>query len=170
MGNSSRFSISALHRFKSGFQPATWAQYHRVFRQFIAFLETESIHLLQVNTITLLSFMEFCYNSSMLQANISNYMSAIRAMFIVHGLNTQPFKDERLPLFIKFLKINVVFRPKTIKLISIEVLQQIITACDALQHPMVYKALYLFCFFSFMRLSNVLPHSSAAFDITRHLT
>ena len=97
-------------------------------------------------------------------------MSAIRAMFLVHGLNTQPFKDERIPLYIKSLKINAVFRPKTIKLISIEVLQKIITACNALQHPIVYKVLYLFCFFSFMRLSNVLPHSSAAFDITRHLT
>ena len=170
MRNSSRFSTSALHRLKSGFRPATWAQYHRIFRQFIALVDTESIQLLQVNTITLPSFMEFCYNSGMSQANILNYMSAIRAMFIVHGLNTQPFKDKRIPLYIKSLKINAVFRPKTIKLISIEVLQQIIMACNALQYPVVYKALYRFCFFSFMRLSNVLPHSSAAFDITRHLT
>ena len=170
MENSSRFSTSALHRLKSGFWPATWAQYHRIFRQFIAFLEAETIPLVQVNTITLLSFMEFCYHSGMSQANISNYMSAIRAMFIVHGLNTQPFKYERIPLYTKSLKINAVFRPKTIKLISIEVLQQIIRACNALQHPVVYKALYLFCFFSFMRLSKVLPHSSVAFDITRHLT
>ena len=114
--------------------------------------------------------MEFCFDSGMSQANISNYMSAIRAMFIVHGLNTHPFKDERIPLYIKSLKINAVFQPKTIKLISIEILQQIVAVCSGLQYPMVYKALYLFCFFSFMRLSNVLPHSSASFDITRHLT
>ena len=77
MGNSSRFSTSALHILKKGFHPATWAQYHKMFRQFIAFLETETIQLLQVNTIILLSFMEFCRNSGMSQANISNYMSAI---------------------------------------------------------------------------------------------
>ena len=165
-GNCSQFSTLALHRLKSGFRPATWAQYHRAFKQFIAFLESESIQLLQVNTITLLAFMEFCYCSGMSQSSISNSMAAIRAMFIVYGLNTQPFKDERIPLYIKSLTINAAFRPKAIKLISIEVLQQIVTACSALQHPVVYKALYLFCFFSFLRLSNILPHSSTAFDIT----
>ena len=97
-------------------------------------------------------------------------MSAISAMFIVYALNTQPFKDERIPFYIKYLKINAVFRLKTVKLISIEVLQQIIMVCNALQHPVLYKALYLFSFFSFLRLSNILPHSAAAFDITRHLT
>ena len=91
-------------------------------------------------------------------------------MFIVHGFNTQPFKDERLSLYIKSHKINAVFKPKTMKLISIEILQQIVTVCNILQHPVVYKALYIFCFFSFMRLSNILPHSSAPFDLTRHFT
>ena len=42
--------------------------------------------------------------------------------------------------------------------------------CNALQHPVFYKALYLFYFFPFLRLSNILPHSAVAFDITRHLT
>ena len=101
---------------------------------------------------------------------ITCLLLAIRAMFVVHGLNTEPFKDERLPLYIKSLKINAVFKPKTIKLVSIEMLQQIVAVCSALQHPIIYKALYLFGFFSFIRLSNVLSHSSAAFDITRHLT
>ena len=68
--NCSRFSTSALHRLKSGFRSATWAQYHRTFRQFIAFLESESTQLLQVNTITLLAFMEFCYTSGMFQSSI----------------------------------------------------------------------------------------------------
>ena len=123
-----------------------------------------------MNTITLLAFMEFCCHSGMSQANISKSMAGIRSMFIVYGLNTQPFKDERISLYIKSLKINAAFTPKTVKLISIEVLQQIVTVCSALQHPVVYKALYLFCFFSFLRLSNILPHSAIAFDMTRHLT
>ena len=88
-----------------------------MFAQFIAFLELEKIPILQVNTIALLSFMEFCYQSGLSQANISNHLCAIRAMFIVHGLNTEPFKDHRLPLYIKSLKINAVFQPNTSKLV-----------------------------------------------------
>ena len=87
-----------------------------MFAQFIAFLELQKIHILQVNTIVLLSFMKFCYQSGLSQANISNHLSAVRAMFIVHGLNTDCFKDHRLPLYIKSLKINAVFNPTMSKL------------------------------------------------------
>ena len=38
-----------------------------------------------------------------------------------------------------------------------------------LEYPIVYQALYLLCFFSFLRLSNILPHSVNTFDITRQL-
>ena len=114
--------------------------------------------------------MEFCYQSGVSKINISNHLLAIRAMFIVYGLNTNPFKDERLPLYIKSLKINALFNPRMSKLVSIDMLQQIVQVCSKLQFLVVYKALYLFCFFSFMRLSNVLPYSSAHFDVTRHLT
>ena len=141
-----------------------------MFSQFIAFLETEKISLLQVNTIVLLSFMEFCFQSDLSQPNIANHLSAIRAMFIIYGINTAPFKDDRLPLYMKAFKINATFQPKMLKLISIETLQKIITLCSQFQFPLIYQALYLFCFFSFMRLSNILPHSSAQFDVTRHLT
>ena len=141
-----------------------------MFAQFLAFLEFEKIHILQVNTIVLLSFMEFCYQSGLSQANIANHLSAIRAMFIVHGLITDSFKDHRLPLYIKSLKINAVFKPTMSKIVSIDMLQNIVALCDQKQFPVVFKALYLFCFFSFMRLSNILPHSAAQFDLTRHLT
>ena len=66
----SQFTALALDRLKNGLRPATWLQYNRMFAQFIAFLETENIPLLQVNTVVLLSFMEFCYKSGLSQANI----------------------------------------------------------------------------------------------------
>ena len=91
-------------------------------------------------------------------------------MFIVYGLNTEIFKDDRLHLYIKSLKINAVFKPRMSKLVSIDMLHQIVQVCSQMQFSVVYKVFYLFCFFSFMRLSNVLPHSSAHFDVTRRLT
>ena len=129
-----------------GFRPATWAQYQRMFTHFIAFLETENVRLLQMTTITLLAFMEFCHNSGFSQANISNYMSGIRAMFIVHGLNTDSFKDERLPLYIKSLKINAAFTPRTTELVSVDILQQIVSACMKLQDPVIYLFIYVYSF------------------------
>ena len=42
--------------------------------------------------------------------------------------------------------------------------------CGALEHPIVYKALYVFTYFSFLRMSNILPHSTTAYDFTRHIS
>ena len=38
-----------------------------------------------------------------------------------------------------------------------------------LEHDIVYQALYLLCFFSVLRLSNILPHSVSTFDVKRQL-
>ena len=62
------------------------------------------------------------------------------------------------------------FRLPLSKIVSVDMLQNIVALCDQKQFPPVFKALYLFCFFSFMRLSNILPQSAAQFDVTRHLT
>ena len=66
--------------------------------------------------------------------------------------------------------MNVHLTLKPIRTISIQMLHQILQVCDSLQTPIVFKALYLFTFFSFLRLSNILPHAVKQFDVTRHLT
>ena len=46
---------------------------------------------------------------------------------------------------------------------------QIVTAAAHLQFPVAYKVLHLLALFSFLRLSNILPHMANSFDKTRHL-
>ena len=41
--------------------------------------------------------------------------------------------------------------------------------CNHLEHPHVFTTVYLLAFFSFMRVSNIVPHSRAQYDHTRHL-
>ena len=140
-----------------------------MFREFLCFLEISQVSTLQVNTVVILAFMEFLTQKGLSHANISNHLAAIRASFIMYGLNTTPFRDERLPLFLKALKINAPLSFKSQKIITTDVLQCILLMCDALQEPVIFKALYLFTFFSFLRMSNILPQTVAKFDVTRHL-
>ena len=160
---------SALERLHSGFRPATALQYNSMFRHFLEFLEMAQLPTLQVNTVTLLSYMEYLHQKGLSHPNISNHLSAIRASFIMYGLDTQAFRDERIPLFVKALRINAPLSLKSQKIITIQMLQQILSICDSLSEPLIFKALYLFTFFSFLRMSNILPHSVARFDATRHL-
>ena len=161
---------AAIQRLRSGFRPATMNQYTRMFRDFLYFLEKAQTSPFQVNTVIILAFMERLHQKGLSQANISNHMAAIRAMFIVYGLNTAPFKDERLPLFVKSLKINAPLSLRGQKIITTQMLQQIVAISQTMDNPLVFRTLYLFTFFFFLRLSNILPHSVQKFDPTRHLT
>ena len=67
------------------------------------------------------------------------------------------------------LLINRPLAPVVKILIDHTLLLQIVTVSAHLQFPLVYTPLYLLAFFSFLRISNILPHTAKNFDKTRHL-
>ena len=137
---------------------------------FISFQEAAGLPSYQVNVTLLLSFLEYLHENNISSGQIQNYLAALRAMHIGHGLETAPFKDERLPLFLKATRIQRPFHPKVLAHLDLSLLEKIINLCDHMQFPQVFKPLYLLMFFSFLRMSNVLPHGINKFDFTRHLS
>ena len=127
------------------------------------------LSLPQVATLDVLAYMEYLHRNGMSPSNITNYITGIRAFHILYGLNTDQFRDQRIPLFVKALQINRPLKPTIVLALDVNLLEQILGACQQLQFPLVFKSLYLFCFFSFLRLSNILPHSASAFDNSRQL-
>ena len=81
----------------------------------------------------------------------------------MHRLHTFAFRDERLPLF------QAPFNPRIIAHLDVPLLEQIIKQCEHPQFLVVFRPLYSIVFFSFLRVSNVLPHFTAKFDHTRQL-
>ena len=61
------------------------------------------------------------------------------------------------------------FDPTIRPILDVAKLHALLGLCEIVPHSNVFKALYLTCFFSFLRLSNILPHSLSTFDVTRHL-
>ena len=74
-----------------------------------------------------------------------------------------------IPLFIKAVNLNRPLQPKRQLTIDEALLEAIIFACLSLHSPLVFKALYLLVFYSFLRLSNILPHSVSSCDTSSHL-
>ena len=139
-----------------------------MFGLFLAFLVALDLSLPQVATMHVLAFMEYLLQHGMSASNIINHITATRTMLIIYNCDTAAFRDQRIPLFIKSVKIKRIFQPKLHFVIDEEVLKQIVSKCFLLQSPHTFIALYLFTFFSFLRLSNILPHSIAAFDMYKH--
>ena len=127
------------------------------------------LSLPEITALDVLAFMEYLAQSGLSPDNITNHITGTRSMSIIYGLNTVPFRDQRIPLFVKSLKINRFLAPVVKLVIDHTALLQIFTVSDHLQFPLVYKALYLLAFFSFLRISNILPHAARNFDKTRHL-
>ena len=162
-------AAQACKRLWTGFRPATLASYGRMFQLFLAFLVVVDLSLPGVTSMDILAFMEYLAQSGMSPDHITNHITAIRSMCIVYGINTIPFRDHRIPLFIKSLKLNRAFAPHVPLIIDETLLLQIIIASAYLQFPLIFKPLYLLAVFSFLRLSNILPHTTTTFDKTRHL-
>ena len=140
-----------------------------MFALFLGFLVAMGLSLSQVSTMDVLAFMEYLLESGMSAANITNHLTAIRSMLIIYNCDASAFRDHRIPLFIKSVKINRSLKPVFNTVIDENILLSMILACDNFSHPIIFRALYLFTYFSFLRLSNILPHTVATFDSSRHL-
>ena len=149
----------AFDRLWLGFRPATLASYQHMFRLFMAFLVVLDLSLHQISRMDILAFMKYLSESGMSPDNIVNHWTAVRSLAIIYAIDTSPFHDNRIPLFVKSLKINRRFQPKTTFGVDEHLLLSMITVSQHLSNPLVFTALYLFCFFSFLRLSNMLPHA-----------
>ena len=88
----------------------------------------------------------------------------------MYALNTDSFRDKRLLLFIKALKINAHLSLKSQKNhYNSHAAANSTYVCDTLHDPTLFRPLHLFTFFFSLRVSNILPHSMKKFDVTRQL-
>ena len=166
----SPLAVKASARTLEAFRPKTRRAYDSMFRVFVAFCIYSGVIMLDVNLKVILPFMECLVSNHCSCAMIENYLSAIKAKFILFELPFVVFSHPKIKYFVRSLKIN---RPLTLKahnLIDLSTLRQLSKACSQVPNGQVYRAVILTGFFAFMRLSNLAPHSLASFDPTRHLT
>ena len=166
----SPLAAKASARTMEAFRPKTRQAYDSMFRVFVAFCIYSGVVLPDVNLRVILSFMECLVSNKCSCAVIENYLSAIKAMFVLFELPFAVFSHPKIKYFVKSIKIN---RPLTLKvhnLIDLSTLRQLSKACLQVPDGQVYRAVILTGFFAFMRLSNLTPHSLTSFDPTRHLT
>ena len=96
--------------------------------------------------------MGYLAESGMSPDNIVNHLTVIKSLCIIYACDTTPFRDQRLPFFVKSLKINRNFQPKLTFLVDGHLLLKIVTVSQHLPNSLVLTALYLFTFFLFLKI------------------
>ena len=152
------------------FRPKTHRAYESMFRTFVAFCLFTKSSLIHINVKVVLSFLECLVANECSASMIANYVSAIKASFIMYDLPFETLDHPKVKYFLKALRINRPITTTSHNVITISHLLEISKPCDFLTSPQVYRATFLLGFFAFLRLSNLAPHARADFDHTRHLT
>ena len=146
------------------------SSYTRKFRIFVAFCCFINVSLHHLTPLILLSFLEFLAVNQISTSNMANYISAIKTTLAMHGVSTTAFYDQRISLFQKSMRMTRQFTVKIKKIIDVDMLKNIVSTCDTMWMGQIFKAVYLVAFFSFMRISNLVPHKISAFSPLEQLT
>ena len=111
-----------------------------------------------------LTFLEFLTFNGLSPPAILNYVSTIKTKFTIFSLDTSPFLILRIKYFHKSLLLHRPFKVALKSIIDPEPLTQILKQCDFMFMGTVYKAAYLLSFYSFLRISNLVPHNINSYN------
>ena len=142
--NEALMSLSAKEatRLHQAFCPKTRGAYFNMFRTCVAFCVYIKCLLVEIDIKVVLSFLEYLVINDCSTSMVENYVSAIKAHFVLYHLSFVVFEHPKLKYFLKALSIN---RPLTVKpynIISVERLAQILAACENLTSGLVYRAIF----------------------------
>ena len=101
---------------------------------------------------------------------LANYLSAIKASFVLYDLPYHVLIHPKIKLFQKSVRINRPLNFVSHNIIDVQRLEQISSACDGFKCAQVLRAVFLTGFFWFFRLSNLVPHSLTSLDPSHYLT
>ena len=136
----------------------------------MAFCYHIGILMSSVNVKVVLTFLESLNKNGVCPNMLSNYLSAIKAKFVIYGLPTKCLECRRIYYYVKSHRINRPLNISRCNIISIEDLYSLVAHCDELYMGQVFKAFSSWLFSGFFRLSNLCPHSFDSYDFTRHLS
>ena len=90
---------------------------------------------------------------------ISNVIAAVKSRLQAFGVDVSYWHSCRITYFCKSLVQSKSLKVNMPKVINFHMLKQIILACDTFPEPCLFKTVYLIAFYSFLRISNLVPHS-----------
>ena len=157
--------LSKAHQhLQSAFRHTTTKAYTTKFRIFIAFCIFAQFSIFHLNSNHILVFLEFLVFNGTSTASIANYLSAIKAKLSIYGVDVSPFSHPQIRYFTRSVTLAVPLKISLKTIIDVDTLKAIILKCDNMYMGQIFKAAFLLSFFSFLRISNLFPHSMQTFN------
>ena len=156
-------------RVTSAYRPKTLKAHHLHFTLFLHFLQFIDQDILLISHSSILAFIELlCFNNLSLRS-IQAYLSSIKSKCRSLSLPLEPFTHHSVALALRSIALNVPSIRRVKGIFDLQSLSSIIYTCSSLPLGPIYKALFLTAFFTFFRLSNLVPNSVSSFFPLSHL-
>ena len=150
-------------------RPSTQLAYSRHFQNFLLFFTFASFNIQDFTVSHVLVFCEFLYKNNYSAAAMGNALAAIKSTLLTYGLDVTMFEDTRVAYYIKSIRLKQPFKASLPAIIDFKLLRQIVIECEKFAYPTLFKSVYLTAFYSFLRLSNLVPHSIGTFSALEQL-
>ena len=151
------------------FRPATDSNYTSMFRLFLAFTVFMKLSIFKLSPLIIVAYLQFLETNKFSPSAMANHISAIKAKLSLYGISVAMFQDPRIKYFHKAMILHQPFKAQLKKIIDIDTLHLIVRICDSMYMGQVFKAVYTLAYFSFLRLSNLVPHTTAQYSPLYHL-
>ena len=159
----------AAARISSAYRPKTMRTHTSHLTLFLQFLQFINIDILQASHSSVLAFIELLQFNGLSAVSIEAYISSLRSQFKALNLPVSPLAHHSVYLALRSISLHVPSPCRVKGIFDIQSLNDIVSLCDNFHMGFVYKAVFLLSFFSFMRLSNLVPPSIPSFSPLVHL-
>ena len=151
----------------TAYRPSTDQAHRTHFSTYLSVLLFYSLPL-NVSAQNILIFLEFLVKNHLSPRVVRNYFASISSLAKFYHMDSSDLSHPAVFRFLRSLSINSTFRPTPRGVFSIRIMYDISKACDSLQDPILYRAIFLTAFYAFLRLSNIAPHSIRQFSQSKH--
>ena len=132
-------------------RPKTRQAYTKMFRVFLAFCVYMQVALMEIDVNVILSLCECLVVNHCSVSMIVNYLSAIKASFVLYNMPYSLLDHPRIKYFQKSMRIKRSLAVTSHNVIDLSMLERISKTCDHLNFPAVFRAIFLTSFFGFFQ-------------------
>lgn len=154
---------------KAAYAAGTQKNHQTFWRTYITFCLYFKLRPRPASTHTVCLFAQFLSRSHT-PKSVSNYVVGVKLLHLMGGFEPPSLQSFEFRITMKGIERLAKHTPNRAPPIIPEILQQLAAVCDLTDRMEVtFLCSFLFTFFLFARVSNIVPTSSAKFDVNMHL-
>ena len=157
-------------RKKCAYRRGTSQNHMSMFRTYLGFCLRYKLQDINPEHLTLCLYIEFLTRTFQSHRSILNYLSGVRTLHKLVGSPCAAIDSYDVHLMQRAIALTLDRSLPQRQPITLDILYQLLNICDITEpHGAIYRCIFTMAFFVMLRLSNLVPSTSATFNVRENL-